>query len=100
MENKKIDNEEQKEDTINEERKSEEEEEEEDEEYQIVKKYILFENLEDKKKFLKESNLPKNIKIMIRENVLLHYLSDDIDNNIKNLLLDDLKLINEEIYKK
>ena len=97
MENKKIDNEEQKEDKVNDEIKSEEEE---DEEYQIVKKYILFENIEDKKNFLKESDLPKNIKIMIRENVLLHYLSDDIDNNIKNLLLDDLKLINAEIYKK
>ena len=62
---------------------------------------MLFENIEDKKNFLKESNLSKNIKIMIRENILLHYLSDDIDNNkIKNLLLEDLKLINKEIYKK
>ena len=70
-------------------------------EYKIVKKYILFENIEDKKNFLKESNLSKNIKIMIRENILLYYLSDNIDNNkIKNILLEDLKLINEEIYKK
>ena len=72
-------------------------ENEDDDEYKCLNQYINIEKFEDKQEFL--SLLSRELKIMIRENILFHYLSQNADANLKRSLFDDLKLINDELYK-
>lgn len=79
------------------------------EKYKLLKKYMKLDTIEEKKIYL--DTLSLDIKIMIREIILLMFISlhdkdeissETIEDKEKKILIfkDDLKLLNQEIYKK